>query len=300
MGTGEDHIMKINLEPAFIEQSWPLSNVELHEVYRAVPRIVRRISSDQGDYVIKAADPSKDKEAIERDTATFDFLESKQFPAPRLLHATDNQKYVYQDGRFWYVLAYINGNANIEGTPQNWRAIGRLMGRLHSLDGYTQASDFTCNSEITRMLKRAAKYNIGEEYIKLVRNLPDLSNLSQAFIHTDIGKGNVIQQKDGNLVLVDWDDAGLGTRILDVGFPLICAFVKDNTFEAENAKAFYQGYVSKVTLNAEEQAHLFDAALFFILSYSIFDGFGVHQENWQKAQFAVAHRKEIETIMGKI
>ncbi len=294
-GEGEETIEWQAL-PDFISQNWPLTGIELHEVYRAEPRIVQRVSTDQGEFVIKAADPSKDKEAVERDTAIFDFLESNQFPAPKLLHTSNGQKYVQYDDRFWYILEYVD-NTSIEDTPETWRAVGELMGKLHSLEGYTERTVFTFSSEIPHMLKRAKEFGIGEEYVRLVQNLPNLDILPQALIHTDMSLGNVIQQNNGSLVLIDWDDAGIGTRTLDVGFPLICAFVKDDAFNAENAKAFYKGYSSKIILMEEELTYLFDAALFFILSYSIFDGSGVHQENWQKAQWAAVHREEIEKVI---
>lgn len=120
-------------------------------------------------------------------------------------------------------------------------------------------------------------------------------DLSQSLIHTDIGPHNAIKRHDGSIVLVDWDDAGVGTTILDLGFPLICHFVsEDLIFERENAKAFYDAYFSKRKLSTAERALIFDAGLFFALMYV---PYGETQKHWERIKFSLVNKELISSVL---
>lgn len=79
-------------------------------------------------------------------------------------------------------------------------------------------------------------------------------------------------------------------RILDLGFPLICDFVtKELVFEKDRAKVFYKAYCSIIELTDDEKEHLFDAGLFYALSYTIFDDSGIVEGQWKKVLWAIEH-----------
>lgn len=277
-----------------VSDTWPLSGVnDIHLLKQSGKRRVFRLNSEQGKYIVKIADSSKDREKIIKDTEILRFFEAASYPAPRLLQTRKGDNFIEDDEGFIYSISFIEGSEP-EKNIANYAQLGEITARLHAVDGYKTSTDFTAITEIPRMLARANKFNVDSRYAELVNLLPDFEPLPQCLIHTDIGSHNSIQQSDGQIILVDWDDAGIGTRILDLGFPLICDFMTNElVFEEDRAKAFYQAYSSRIELTDTEKKYLFDAGMFYALSYTIFDDSGFVEGQWRKVLAALEMKDEI-------
>ena len=138
-------------------------------------------------------------------------------------------------------------------------------------------------------MNKAERLSFKQEYLEVVQSLPSFDELPEALIHTDIGPGNAIDKENGDLVLIDWDDVGVGTRVLDIAFPLIQQFIsEDREFLEENASAFYATYFSELKLTESEMNNLFPAALFIALMYIIY---GDTEKRWKRIQWAIENRK---------
>ena len=266
-----------------ISKNWSLTDIhDVRFLKQSGERKVFQLDSNEGRYIAKIADPSKGPQKIINDTNILRFLEKINYPAPRLLQTRDGNNFIENDKGFIYVMPFIEG-AEPEKTVANYAQLGTVTAQLHIIEGYQTSSDFKVAHEITKMLARAKKFDMDSRYAQLVNALPDFARLPQCLIHTDIGTHNSIQQPDGTIVLIDWDDAGLGTRILDLGFPLICDFMtNDLVFEEDRARAFYDSYAAAVHLNDNEKKHLFDAGMFYALDYTMFDDEGIIDGQWQK------------------
>ena len=278
------------------ENFWPLTNVKIGKILqKSGERIVCEISANEGIFVFKVADPSKTEEKIKLDTFVFDFLKAKSFQnIPTLLKTKEGENYQNLDGKFVYVMERIDGNAP-ERTPKNWARLGEIAAKLHDISDYPHKTLFTVESEMPKFTETATKLSFAEEYMTLVESLPNFSGLSTSLIHTDIGPHNAVQRKDGVIVLTDWDDAGVGTTTLDLGFPLICHFVTHELeFEKEKASAFYNAYFTKRNLPDKEKALIFDAGLFFALMYI---PYGDTEKHWQRIKFAVENKELILSVL---
>lgn len=274
-----------------IEAIWPLSDIAaIRPIKRAGRRTVSEVQAKQGSFILKVADESASEESVRKNSAVFEFLAQHGFPAPRVLRTRAGRDYAAFDSALAYVLTYVEGRTP-PAVPTTFRKLGDLMGRLHRLEGYPHRSNFTVGSEVPVMLERGRRFGADPKYMDLVRDLPNFDDVPVALIHTDVGPHNAVETRNGDLVLVDWDDAGLGPRIFDLGFPLICTFVTERfQYDLESARSFYEAYQSNVLLSMEEQALLFEAGMFCVLSYSIFDDFGIHETNRRKAEFALQNR----------
>lgn len=282
----------------FISKHWPLSNIhDVQLLKKSGKRMVYKVCADEGIYIVKVADSSKDEGMIMKDTDILKFFEMSSYPAPRLLSVSDGRQFVTTDEGVVYAISFIDGREP-EKNVEDYRLLGEVTARLHMLQGYKTETDFTTSAEIPRMLKRAQKFNVDARYEQLARTLPDFSQLPKCLIHTDIGSHNSIKTSNGEIILIDWDDAGIGTRILDIGFPLICDFMtKDLVFEKQRAIAFYEAYASKIQLTDSEKAHIFDAGLFYALSYTIFDDSGFVEGQWQKVLAAIEQKNSILSVL---
>lgn len=279
-----------------LEQYWPLSNARIGEILsKSGERVVGSFSAKEGDFVFKIADPSKTKEAVQKDTFVFSFLRDKDWPhIPKLIATRSGGSHQNIGSKFIYVMERVEGKAP-ERNAETWKALGRIAAALHEIPDYPYQTSFTVESEISKLPEIAGKLPFGSEYMEVARSLRDLRELPQTLIHTDIGPHNSVQKNDGTIVLTDWDDAGIGTTILDLGFPLICHFVtEDLTTEAENAKSYYGSYFFQRNIPDKERDLIFDAELLYALIYV---PYGNTDKHWERIKFAVGHQELIRSWM---
>ena len=291
-------IPQYKITPETIEKHWPLTHVKLGSILqKSGERVTGEIISDQGKYVYKIADPIKTAEAMKKDTAVFDVLNEKSFPyIPKLLKTKNLQDFQPLEHKFVYVLEFIEGK-NPEQTPETFSKLAEIMVSLHDIKGYPYKTDFKASGVIRDLYKNSESYSFGAEYRKILDQLPNFDQFPQALIHTDIAPNNAIQKPGGSIILVDWDDAGIGTRVLDLGVLVINVFVNENLeYNQANAKAFFNSYLSRKKLTELEINHIFDAGLFFSCMYIIY-GKGL-EKNWARIKWAMKHRKMLESEYG--
>jgi hypothetical protein len=99
----------------------------------------------------------------------------------------------------------------------------------------------------------------------------------------------------GRMVLVDWDQAGRGPRVLEAGYPLITQFVSlDCEVDEAAARAFYGAYTGGEGMDRTEQNAVFAAAIFHALRYLPFADTG---RRWNRILFAIDHRERLLATM---
>jgi Ser/Thr protein kinase RdoA (MazF antagonist) len=279
---------RVALSEQLLERHWPLTEVSLHEVLQQTgDRVVKVICSREGRYVSKVSDQWRSREVAERHATLFDFLRERGFAhAPTVLKTRTGRNYCEIDGRYVYILEFIEGSQP-ERTRENYRLLGEVAGLLHTMKGYPHNYLFSVADAVPELYDLAQGLPFGDEYVQIVSTLPDFEHLPVSLIHGEI-LGNAIQKPDGTIVIVDWDEAGIGTRILDLGHPLIQVFIsEDLEFDGERAHAFYRGYSSKVRLTDQEVDHVFDAGLFYALRYIVHGDLG---KRWKRINFALRNR----------
>jgi Ser/Thr protein kinase RdoA (MazF antagonist) len=161
------------------------------------------------------------------------FLERQSFPACLLVPTRDGATYVQESG--WWVLV----TTYIPGEPATYSlgdltAIGALMGRLHNLpaagDPAVPLSDWRPGVDTAMLVERLARLaervplslrSSHQAYVEALGRADLPADLPQSLIHTDIFPGNTIRTPEGALVLMDWDGAGIGPALVDLGYALI-------------------------------------------------------------------------------
>jgi Ser/Thr protein kinase RdoA (MazF antagonist) len=285
----------MDVTSALLQKYWPLSGVVLGEILQRGSRTVGTFKAAEGTFTYKIANETKTAVSLSKDLHVFDFLRTKQFPnSPFLLKTNQGELFHSEDKSCVYVLEYIEGNHPTD-TPDSWAKLGGIIANLHSIEGYPYVTEFDVDFIAKNHLKdRAEKVPAKDEFMALVRSLPSFNNLPKALIHTDSGPGNSIERTDGTIVLIDWDDIGMGPAILDIAFPLIQYFVtEDLEFKEENARAFYGTYFEKRKMTQEEKEMIFSGALFFALDYIIY---GDMQKRWERIKWALQNKSELTAV----
>ncbi len=291
----------MQLTTDFFQEHWPISNISIGDILKTTEggREVGIVNSDEGTFVYKVADEWKTIEALNRDLLAFELLPQKGFThIPRLLKTKDGNTHARIENRCVYLLEYV-GEKKPDPTVETYAKLGEITAELHQIQNYPHKTDFHPAPIIAKDLVTIAdRLPFRDEYVKLVRSLPTFDALPQALIHTDISPGNAIEKENGDLVFIDWDDVGVGIRMLDIAFPLIQQFVsEDGEFFEENARAFYAAYCSKVKLTADEMNNLFPAALFIALMYIIY---GDTEKRWKRILWAIENRMILEGVVRSV
>jgi Ser/Thr protein kinase RdoA (MazF antagonist) len=168
-----------------------------------------------------------------------DWLAKQGYPAPRLVLARHGKVLATHAGYSTLAMTYLPGQPLRTTAPHLERLAG-VLGRLHALEGGPGGGAglpaswwHPLDGTITPLFEQLE--DLGAEvpprwqpfHAALVATLGDLrgrDDLPLAAIHGDCYPANAIEtSEEGQVVLIDWDCAGWGTAVLDLGGLLLDA-----------------------------------------------------------------------------
>lgn len=173
---------------------------------------------------------------VER-AATLVYLASAAYPAPRVVPTVDGALTAHEQGWSTLLLTYVEGTM-ATGTAADFHALGQQLARLHKLEPTPAASATSplpyCRWQPqSRIIDWLAGLNrVADQCPAELRGLyafsvETLTQVAQwtpmpvCILHADPNSTNAVRTPDGALVLVDWDGAGLGPPLLDLGYLLL-------------------------------------------------------------------------------
>lgn len=179
------------------------------------------------DWVLRSA-------GVRRYVASLAYLEQHNFPAARLVRTLNGALLVEHNDRQFFVMTYVTGD-DPDLSPAPLRLLGATLSRLHSLPlPLTQESPGPCGMlparEITYARSRldAVRDRVVPAYqarfdalVEACDRIAYLEDLPPVFLHGDCHPWNSIRTPDGEVILIDWDSAGLGPAVVDLGFLLL-------------------------------------------------------------------------------
>ena len=235
------------------------------------------------------------------------------YAAPRVLLTTAGPAlFPWAEGE-GYLTTWIPGESPT-ANADNAFLLGRATGALHAISPAAHnlpAATFTIESARAHFheLDADPAVNGWEGYAQMRiglhdawNSLGDLAKLPKTIVHTDVHFGNAVRTPSGEVVLIDWDDTGLGPAITDVGYYLIHQAVPSDEggdWAPEMARAFLAGYESVRPLAPAERERLPEAMLFGALAYVLAPWEDrVHVGNWRRARAVLDQREEIEAMIA--
>lgn len=197
------------------------------------------------------------------------FLGNEKGLAPRIYPARTGEYYVCIQGYRFYLMEYIEGRP-MEETPEDAYRIGQAARKLHDLKGYSVKSPETQSKK--RFYEWFRDRSFVKEFDAILDELPDFEKLDQCLIHSDLGPHNMMLREDGKAIFIDLDDAGIGSRYLDLGWPFIMQFVDfdhdpEMKYRFDLAESFLKGYYGEEGISREEYDLLFYGAEQMHISY---------------------------------
>lgn len=208
--------------------------------------------------------------------AVLSYLRQQQYPAPRL-RATRQAEIIAHAGQWTAILVSFIEGQMADFTPQRLSAMGQQLARLHKLPAVDNATlplsrlDPTLvTPEHIQQMKQALTslpqelQNMGNELFTLLQHIQQAHDLPQGLLHGDCWPHNAIRTPAQMLAFIDWDGAGLGPLILDLGHLLMYCHLGKPQLPSMEAnpqliQAIINGYLKERTLTTHELDYLLDA-----------------------------------------
>jgi len=250
---------------------WGLEDPHIaHRYHVDSGRLIYRVTSKTGDFLLKGFPGDTPETTIRGNVQAHLFLGNEHGMAPVLYPTKSGDPYVNDQGHWFYLMEFIDGR-QMEETPEDEYKLAQAVRKMHALQGYPLKSPMTQSKEryYTWFRDRA----FVNAFDAILDALPDFEKLDQCFVHTDIGPHNAMLRTNGEVVFIDLDDTGIGSRYLDLGWPFIMQFV-DYNHETEEmhyrfdlAQSFLRGYYGEEGMDREEYELLFAGAIQMHISY---------------------------------
>ncbi len=221
-----------------VQDQYVLGPVRLQQIaeYTFEDRGIYRVICGNGSSYILRAFHYDVKETLQCQAALLTYLEQLVYPAPRILHTLSGASFALYENWMALMVSYVDG-ALADFSPEHLTLLGERLGALHAQSGYildrTQSSTFPESRLHPRQLPiQASTFPIPVKLPEALRKLYEASvativTLQQAtplpivLLHGDCWPHNAVVANDGLITLIDWDCAGFGPAILDVGYLLL-------------------------------------------------------------------------------
>lgn len=288
------------IEPEFVAMHWPLSGVAIGQSFHSYPtRRVFVVRSDQGTYVAKVARTPQLEADSFRAPSVLEHLKQRGFEhAPALLRTRSDEQIVQNGDQTICMLEYIpEVIREVDGDEERtWRELGSVAGRLNAVPDCPYPFAIPTGAALSEISRWMQGRPFEGRFLALRGRLEELTlSGPTGLIHTEINLNHARRRADGIVVLLDWDDAGTGPTVLELGSPLITAFLseEDLTFHKRPAEAFYRGYVDGGGI--PDSARIFSAALFHAFRYM---RFGDIDRRWRRIHHALEHEDELCSVLA--
>ncbi len=251
-------------------------------------RIICRVETGSHTFFLKGLSGDKKEQTIRGNVLAHEYLGNQKHMAPEIVYTGDGCGYIAVDGQWFYMMEYIEGK-NLEENAADEYALGQLTAKLHGIRGYGYPTGL--NQDKSRFYGWFSDRHFKAEFDRILDGLPDFTQCEQCLIHSDIGPHNAMRRTGGEVVLIDLDDAGIGARHLDLGWPFIMQFVDFNhqtekmQYRFDLALSFLRGYYGERRLTGEEYDLLWQGAVFMHISYMQVYGPDAVESLWKILSF---------------
>jgi Ser/Thr protein kinase RdoA (MazF antagonist) len=260
---------------------------------------------------------------IER-ARTLHLLQQWHYPAPHVIPTITGALSATIDDWTLILTSYIPGRVG-NPTPELLYRLGALLGQLHRISIQAQPAALVSVGRSwlhrERAIPRAqahytaAELEVPPRWQALYAALPTvLTRLAQCdalpvtIVHGDAWAGNTIQMADGSCVLIDWELAGQGFAVTDLGrLLLFCHEEVDPPSDAwlrpmvERVDAVIDGYCQQRIPSLAEQAMLLDAMRYGVALEAAGMFTWAQQRGWDaEMQAALDVRQHWYTICAEI
>lgn len=290
-----------------VMDQYQCQNVKLQPIAQFVfeDRGIYRVDLGDGRfYVLRAFHCDLEAELSDQ-VATLHHLGQHGFVVPHVLRTKTGSTIATYENWMALMISFIEG-AMADFSPQSLALLGAYVANLHALSAKTLAERGTALLPDSRLSPNQVSQEALDQIVAEIARIPQtlrpfyeaslttIQRLQQAvdlpvtIIHGDCWSNNAVLMRDGHIAMIDWDGAGLGLAILDLGYLLMtCHLSKlgmlEITPDPQRIAAVVHGYCQRRIPNADELMLLGDAVLYDSARRAILAGVDVLTSgNWQE------------------
>lgn len=292
-----------------VQQRYALKHCVLYPLIQEEGRCLYRIEQDDASPLLLRtyAYPGSDARQAQH-SHILQLLDTYGYPAPRLMRTQSGEEMLnWIDGdNTWccVVTTFIEGQV-IEGdAPETLRIMGETLGHFHA---FSQSLPIEVVQQLSPALWRPktmiplAQQELAALQPALPANdqvtvrqlqaaieaLPSFQQLPAALNHGDCVPTNAVMTPAGEVILIDWADAGWGELIFELAWLLLMGMggIPDGSPQSVDAAidparlyAVVDGYCRYRVPTAAECSALFDAICFVPAVYSALEFCAVHRQ----------------------
>lgn len=281
-------------------QNWNFTNIEiLEQFHRESPRLIFKVKADDKVYLLKGISDTKSECVIAGNVSAHKYLGNQKGIAPGVISLPDGSFYIKAEDYWFYLMEFIDGQP-MEATAENEYLLGQLAKQLHSCTDYEYPAGLNENKE--RFYEWFSERSFKAEFDTILDELPDFGKYDRCLIHTDLGPHNAMLRVNGEAVLIDLDDAGIGSRYLDLGWALIMQFVEHTpdmqmSYRFDLAEAFFRGYYGDAGISRLEYDLLWYGAVYMHISYMQCYGPDAVESLWMILNFGLEQKEKLWEMM---
>lgn len=269
-----------------VVQSYDIQAASLISLFSSTSKRIYSVEQPGREHwVLRAYHQADSNTANPHDLATLLlFLERHGYPAERVVRDLHNESLVIHDGWQLLMTTFIDGS-EADNAPATLQQFGALLGRLHALKTVTSPALPVAEmlpapelayalSQLTEVAQQVPQ-DLMPRYqmlVEAIHSIDHCEGLPTVIIHNDCHLVNVVRTHTGQMLLIDWEGAGLGAAVIDVGFLLVSSqpfslAIGESRLDAERINAVIDGYCQHHILTPVELDRLPDSILFRSLVY---------------------------------
>jgi homoserine kinase type II len=222
-----------------VERRYGLKAASLHSLHLFAFdwRGIYRIADSEGrSWVLRAIRHADAREWLARPAAALLWLERQEYPAPRVLPARDGDPVAEWSGWSLLITSFLPGDP-VRPLPEPLRLTADALGRLHGVrlppteSGSRLATsrlhfsralpvDLPLPETVASRLPLWLSSIYRDLYATMLR-VRDRADLPLSLVHGDCWYTNAILTTPDRVAFIDWDNAGAGAAVLDLGYLLL-------------------------------------------------------------------------------
>jgi Ser/Thr protein kinase RdoA (MazF antagonist) len=226
-----------------------------------------------------------------------DWLDGQGFPAPRVIRTACGDLVARHEDWTGLMLTFVDGQ-EADSTPATLEALGEYAAALHCLPaGPVGPSRLNPSGAMLARLQQleaaadrvpAVARPLHRTAVEVVRRLAAGERPPAAFLHGDCSQQNAVRAPQGPIVLVDWEGAGRGPAMFEVGYLLLCCHLDRPQLPAmradpERIAAVAHGYSRRRRLGDAELDWLPAAVHYDVIRRALEAGsFDTGDDHWQE------------------
>ena len=252
--------MEINKQKQVLKTFYNLKLIDSSEIKMGVSNMNYKIIADKGTYVLKRMNKNKKEDELKEELNYLNYLSDSKIPVV-LPIKTEKGDFIPYESFILALYPFINHKTD-QVSIENIGEVGKIIGKVNKLP-INDLKPRPSNRFIWKeLVEKSADKELVEWFLKEFQPYNEKFSeldLPTSIIHGDIWTGNVLFDKDNQLICVlDWESVDIHHRLFELGIVVIgCCYINEK-LDLNIFNEFLRTYSKEIQLTDLEKEMFFD------------------------------------------